>query len=102
MDLTGLMKQVQRLQAKIEEIRNELSEKEIEGSAGGGMVKVVVNGNREVISVKIEPEALEDKQMLEDLIVAAINDALRKAKAVMEEEISKLTSVFGINLPGLF
>lgn len=102
MDLASIMKQVQRLQSKIEEMREELAGKEIEGSAGGGMVKVLVNGRREVISVKIDPEAMEDKEMLEDLIVAALNDAMRKARLLMEEEVSKLTSGLGINLPGLF
>lgn len=84
------------------EIKEELAEKEVEGSAGGGMVRVVANGRQEVISVVIEPAALEDREMLEDLVTAAVNDALRKSKALMEEELSKVTSQLGINLPGLF
>ncbi len=96
------MKQVQKLQARIAEIKEELAEKEVEGSAGGGMVRVVTNGRQEVISVVIEPEALEDREMLEDLVTAAVNDAIRKSRALMEEELSKVTSQLGINLPGLF
>ncbi len=96
------MKQVQRLQARVGEIKEELANKEVEGYAGGGMVKVVVNGRQEVLSVTIEPGALEDKEMLEDLVVAAMNDALRKSRALMEEELSRVTSQLGINLPGLF
>jgi len=96
------MKQVQKLQARMAEIKEELAEKEVEGSAGGGMVRVVVNGRQEVISVVIEPAALEDREMLEDLVTAAVNDAMRKSKALMEEELSKVTSQLGINLPGLF
>jgi len=83
-------------------LKEELAEKEVEGSAGGGMVRVVVNGRQEVISVVIEPAALEDREMLEDLVTAAVNDAMRKSKALMEEELSKVTSQLGINLPGLF
>lgn len=84
------------------EIKEELAEKEVEGSAGGGMVRVVANGRQEVISVVIEPEALGDREMLEDLVTAAVNDAMRKSRALMEEELSKVTSQLGINLPGLF
>ena len=96
------MKQVQRLQARMAEVKEELAEKEVEGSAGGGMVRVVVNGRQEVISVVIEPAALEDREMLEDLVTAAVNDAMRKSKALMEEELSKIASQLGINLPGIF
>jgi len=84
------------------EVKEELAEKEVEGSAGGGMVKVVANGRQEVISVVIEPAALEDREMLEDLVTAAVNDAMRKSKALMEEELSKIASQLGINLPGIF
>ncbi len=96
------MKQVQKLQTRMAEIKEELAEKEVEGSAGGGMVRVVANGRQEVISVVMEPEALEDREMLEDLVTAAVNDAMRKSRALMEEELSKVTSQLGVNLPGLF
>ncbi|HDD53422.1 MAG: YbaB/EbfC family nucleoid-associated protein [Aquificota bacterium] len=102
MNLTSIMKQVQRLQARIAEMKEGLAEKEVEGTAGGGMVRVVVNGRQEVLSVVIEPEAMEDREMLEDLITAAVNDAMRKSKALMEEELSRITSELGVNIPGLF
>jgi len=101
-NLASIMKQVQRLQARIAEMKEELAEREVEGFAGGGMVKVVVNGRQEVLGVEIEPEAMEDKEMLEDLITAAVNDAMRKSKALMEEELSRITSELGVNIPGLF
>ncbi len=102
MNLASIIKQVQRLQARIAEMKEELAEREVEGSAGGGMVKVVVNGRQEVLAVEIEPQAMEDREMLEDLITAAVNDAMRKSKALMEEELSKITSELGVNIPGLF
>jgi DNA-binding YbaB/EbfC family protein len=101
-NLASIMKQVQRLQARVAEMKEELAEKEVEGSAGGGMVKVVVNGRQEVLAVEIEPQAMEDREMLEDLVTAAVNDAMRKSKALMEEELSKITSDLGVNIPGLF
>ena len=102
MNLTSIMKQVQRLQARIAEMKEGLAEKEVEGTAGGGMVRVVVNGRQEVLLVVIEPEAMDDRVMLEDLITAAVNDAMRKSKALMEEELSRITSELGVNIPGLF
>ena len=102
MNLTSIMKQVQRLQARIAEMKEGLAEKEVEGTAGGGMVRVVVNGRQEVLLVVIEPEAMEDREMLEDLVTAAVNDAMRKSKALMEEELSRITSELGVNIPGLF
>jgi len=101
-NLASIMKQVQKLQARIAEMKEELAEREVEGAAGGGMVRVVVNGRQEVLAVEIEPEALEDREMLEDLVTAAVNDAMRKSKALMEEELSKITSELGVNIPGLF
>jgi len=101
-NLTSIMKQVQRLQARIAEMKEGLAEKEVEGTAGGGMVRVVVNGRQEVLLVVIEPEAMDDREMLEDLITAAVNDAMRKSKALMEEELSRITSELGVNIPGLF
>ncbi len=102
MNLASIMKQVQKLQARIAEMKEELADREVEGSAGGGMVKVVANGRQEVLAVEIEPEAMEDREMLEDLVTAAVNDAMRKSKALMEEELSKITSELGVNIPGLF
>jgi hypothetical protein len=99
--LGDIMKQMQKMQAKMEEIQKGLEEKQVEGSVGGGMVKVIVNGKQEILSVKIEKEVVNpnDVEMLEDLIVAAINQAREKAQELQAEEMSKLTG--GIKIPGL-
>ncbi len=96
-----LMKQVQQMQAKMEEMQAELEKKEVEGSSGGGMVTVVVNGKSDIISITIDPEVVdpEDVDMLQDLILAAVNEALEKAKALAEEKMGALTG--GLNIPGL-
>jgi len=96
-----LMKQAQEMQAKIAKIQEELGEKTVEASSGGGMVSVVANGRQEIVSLKIEPEVIdpEDQEMLQDLVLAAVNDALNKARAMMNEEMGKLTK--GLNLPGI-
>ncbi|MFC1885029.1 YbaB/EbfC family nucleoid-associated protein [Thermodesulfobacteriota bacterium] len=96
-----LMKQAQQMQAKMAQIQEELGDKTVEASAGGGMVSVVANGRQEIISVRIEPQVIdpEDQEMLQDLVIAAVNDALNKAKDMMNEEMGKLTK--GLNLPGI-
>lgn len=96
-----MMKQVQQMQAKMAEMQAELENAEIEGSAGGGMVKVVVNGKNEIKSITIDPEVVDpaDVEMLQDLIVAALNQAREKAQAVQQEQMSGLTG--GLNIPGL-
>lgn len=100
--LGDLMKQAQRLKAEMERIQTEAATKTVEGSAGGGMVTAIANGKGELLSVKIDPAAVrdEDLDMLQDLIVAAANDALRKARELLAQEVSRLTGGFG--LPGLF
>lgn len=100
-NMGNLLKQAQKLQSKIEKMQAELEEKTVEASAGGGMVKVVVNGKQEIVSVHIDPEVIdpEDPEMLEDLIVAAVNEGLSKAKELVSEEMKKLTK--GLNIPGL-
>jgi nucleoid-associated protein EbfC len=100
--LGDLMKQAQRLKAEMDRIQAEAATKTVEGSAGGGMVTVVANGKGELLSLKIDPTAAreEDLDMLQDLIVAAVNDALRKARELLAQEVSRLTGGFG--LPGLF
>jgi len=97
-----LMKQVQKIQKRVAELQEELAERTISASAGGGMVTAVVNGRQELVSLKIEPEVLnpEDKEMLEDLIVAAVNEALRRSQEMVQEEIAKITG--GLKIPGLF
>ncbi len=97
----NLMKEAQKLQAQIEAMKEEVGKRTVEASAGGGMVTVVANGNQEIISVKIEPEAItpDDREMLEDLVLAATNEALRKAKEMLMTEMGKLAG--GLKLPGL-
>ncbi|MFN3535441.1 MAG: YbaB/EbfC family nucleoid-associated protein [Desulfatiglandales bacterium] len=96
-----LMKQAQELQAKIQKLQEELGEKQVTGSAGGGMVTVVANGRQEIISISIEKEVInpEDQEMLQDLIVAAVNDAISKSKAMVNEGMSSITR--GLSIPGL-
>ena len=100
--LGDLMKQAQRLKAEMERIQAEAANKTVDGSAGGGMVTVVANGKGELLSVKIDPTVAreEDLDMLQDLITAAANDALRKARELLAQEVSRLTGGFGV--PGLF
>ena len=96
-----MMKQAQQLQQKMEKLQAEMADKTIEASAGGGMVKAVANGRQEIVSITIEKEVVdpEDVEMLQDLIVAAINDALAQSQRMVSEEMSKLTG--GMNIPGL-
>ncbi|HEX7551028.1 MAG TPA: YbaB/EbfC family nucleoid-associated protein [Candidatus Methylomirabilis sp.] len=100
--LGDLMKQAQRLKAEMDRLQAEAATKTVEGSAGGGMVTVVANGKGDLLSVKIDPEVArgEDLEMLQDLVVAAVNDALRRARELLAQEVSRLTG--GLNLPGLF
>ena len=92
-NMNNLMKQAQRMQRQMEEASREMEEKEITGSAGGGAVEVTVNGKKEVIKVHLSEEAVdpEDVEMLEDLIVAAVNEAIRRVDDMSEETMSKLT-----------
>ena len=96
-----LMKQAQQLQSKMAKMQEELGEKTVETSAGGGMVTAVANGKQELVSLRIEQEVIDpdDAEMLQDLIMAAVNDALNRAKEMMNEEMGKLTQ--GMNLPGM-
>ncbi|MFP4226902.1 MAG: YbaB/EbfC family nucleoid-associated protein [Desulfobacterales bacterium] len=96
-----MMKQAQQLQNKMEKLQEEMADKTIEASAGGGMVKAVANGRQQIVSVSIEKEVVdpEDVEMLQDLIVAAINDALAQSQQMVSEEMNKLTG--GMNIPGM-
>jgi len=102
MNINQIMKQAKKLQAKMAEMQEELAKKTVESSVGGGMVKVVANGRQEILSIKIDPEVVnpEDIEMLEDLILSAVNDALRRSQQMVSEEMSKLTG--GLKIPGLF
>jgi len=97
----NLMRQAQQLQAKMLKVQEEMATRTAEASAGGGMVAAVANGRQELVSVKVEKEVVnpEDVEMLQDLIVAAVNAALKKAQEMVSEEMKKLTG--GMNIPGL-
>lgn len=101
MNMQELMRQAQKMQKKMEQAREEAGAKEVEGSAGGGMVKVVANGRSEVVSVTIEKEVVdpEEIEMLQDLIVAATNQAMQRANEMMQAELGKITG--GLPIPGL-
>ncbi len=89
------------MQEDMAKLQEELADKTVESSAGGGMVKVIANCQQEIMEIKIEPEAVDpdDLEMLEDLILAAVNDALNKAQKMASEEMGKLTG--GLNIPGM-
>jgi DNA-binding YbaB/EbfC family protein len=97
----NLMKQAQMMQEKLLRIQEELAEKTMEATAGGGMVTVSANGKSEIVSIKIEPDVVdpEDVEMLQDLVIAAANEALRKVQAMAQEEMGKVTG--GLKIPGL-
>jgi len=99
--LGKMMKQAQQLQAKMLKLQEELAEKTVETSSGGGMVKVVASGKQQLVSIQIEQEVVDpdDVEMLQDLILAAVNDALTKAQEMVSGEMNKLTG--GMNIPGL-
>jgi DNA-binding YbaB/EbfC family protein len=102
-DLSGLFRQAQQLQEKLATVQQELGSRTVEASAGGGMVSAVVNGKLEVVQVRIDPSLLEspDADMLQDLVVAAVNEAIRAAQKMMADEMGKLTGGLGIKLPGM-
>ncbi len=97
----NMMKQAQKLQSKMLKMQEELAGRTVEASAGGGMVKVVANGRQQIVSIAIDPEVLdpEDVEMLQDLVLAAVNDALTKSQEMVSSEMGKLTG--GLNIPGL-
>ncbi len=100
-DMGNMMKQAQKLQSKMLKLQEEMAEKTVEASSGGGMVKVVANGRQQLLSIQIEKEVADpdDLEMLQDLILAAVNDALLKSQEMVTGEMSKLTG--GMNIPGL-
>lgn len=101
MNMQKMMRQMQKMQSDLAKVQAELEEMTVEGTAGGGVVTVVVNGHQDIQQIKIEPDAVdpEDVEMLEDLILAAVNDALRKSRELSASEIEKVTGK--VNLPGL-
>lgn len=104
--MNAMMKQAQKLQAKLAKVQQDLGSKEVEGTSGGGMVTVRANGHQEILSVKIDPEVVdpEDVDMLEDLVLAAIQQAREKSATMAEAEMQKATAGLippGMNMPGL-
>jgi hypothetical protein len=101
-NLGNIMQQAKKIQERLANIQEEMAERTIEGSAGGGMVTVVANGRQEVVSIKIEPEVVnaDDVEMLQDLVQAAVNDALRKSQEMVQQEMAKVTG--GLKIPGMF
>ncbi|MGH7313977.1 MAG: YbaB/EbfC family nucleoid-associated protein [Candidatus Rokuibacteriota bacterium] len=97
----NLMKEAQRLQQQMQELQEQVAQKKVQATAGGGMVTVEVNGRQEVLAIRIDPEVInrEDPQMLEDLVLAACNEALRKSRELVQQELGKLTG--GLKIPGL-
>lgn len=100
-NMNNMMKQAQKLQKKMLQAQEELASKTVEASAGGGMVKVVANGGQKIESIVLEKEVVdpEDVEMLQDLVMAAVNDALKKSQEMVSAEMNKLTG--GLNIPGL-
>lgn len=98
----NMMKQAQRMKAEMEKIQAEAAAKRVEGTAGGGMVTVVCNGQGEVVAVKIDPEVAspDELEMLQDLVMAAANEAIRRSRELMSQEMGRLTGGMGLP-PGL-
>ncbi len=100
--LGNILKQAQQIHSKISQLQEEMAQKTIEASSGGGMVNVVMNGRQQVISIRIDPEVVnrDDIDMLQDLIMAAVNEAIKKTQEMVTEEMKKITG--GFSIPGLF
>lgn len=100
--LNDLIRQAQQIQKKMLAVQEELSSKTIEASAGGGMVKVTVNGKQEIVDICIDPSVVsaDDIEMLQDLVVAAVNEGIRRSREMMMEEMKKITG--GLSIPGFF
>ena len=101
-NMQKMMKQVQKMQADMAKMQEELATRTVESTAGGGGVKVVANGKQELVSVEIKPEAVdpEDVEMLQDLILTAVNGALKQSQEMVAKEMGKVTG--GLNIPGMF
>ena len=97
----GMLKQVQKMQKKMMQVQEQLEQQRVEGSAGGGMVTVVANGRQDIIEIKIHPDVVnpDDIEMLEDLVLAAVNQAQQRAQEMMNQEMGELTG--GLQIPGL-
>lgn len=102
MNMNNMMKQAQQMQAKLAMLQNELAEREVEASAGGGMVKVKVNGKQQLLSISINKECVDpnDVATLEELVFTAVNQAMKESQDMVQQAMSKVTG--GMNIPGLF
>lgn len=100
-NMNQMMKQVKKMQQQMEKAQEELKDKTVEASAGGGMVTVIANGHKEIVSININQEVVdpEDVEMLQDLIITAVNDALKQADQLISQDLGKYTG--GLNIPGL-
>ena len=100
-NMNNMMKQMQKMQKKIEEVQAVVDATELEATAGGGAIKVVVNGKKELLDIEIDPSVVdpEDVEMLQDLVIAAVNEGLRKAEDFAANEMKKVTG--GLNIPGM-
>jgi len=99
--MNKMMKQFNKMQQEMEKVQSELGNLKVEGTAGGGMVTVIANGNQEIVSVKIDPEVLQDDvEMVEDMVTAATNQALKKASELSQEKMASVTGGMMGNLPG--
>ena len=99
-DLGNIMKQAQQLQERLAQVQDAVNRRTVEASAGGGMVKVVVNGKHEVLSLTLDPAVLkEDVELVQDLVIAAVNEGIRNAQQMVAEEMTKVTG--GLKIPGL-
>lgn len=101
-NMQKLMQQAQKMQASVARVQEELKETQVEGASGGGMVRVLANGAQEVLGIRINPEVIDpdDAEMLEDLVLAAVREALNASRELAAQEMSKVTG--GMNMPGLF
>ncbi|WP_027417981.1 YbaB/EbfC family nucleoid-associated protein [Aneurinibacillus terranovensis] len=101
-NMQNMMKQMKKMQAQMQKAQEELKEKTVEATAGGGMVTVTANGHKQILDVKINPEAVDpdDVEMLQDLVLAAVNEALNKVDELVTKDMGKFTG--GLNMPGLF
>ena len=101
-NMNQMMKQVKKMQEQMMKAQEELGTKMIEGTAGGGVVTVIINGHKKVQSINIKPEAVDpdDVEMLQDLVLTAVNDAMSKAEEIANKDMGKFTG--GMNIPGLF
>jgi hypothetical protein len=102
MDMSEIMRQAQEFQQKMSQVQNTLADRVVTASVGGGMVSVTVNGKNELLSIRIEKEVInpEDQSMLQDLIVSAVNEGIKKAQDMAQTEMQKITG--GMKIPGMF